>query len=1494
MDKGLPPVPDSINGINGSVGGGGGGECSVTVAVRIRPLNKTEKSKNTPIILNVMSEVSTVVLGPKTNNPHRFTFDYTWDSMDSEDDCYASQETVYNDIGKKVLRAAFQGYNACIFAYGQTGSGKTYCMMGDPDCPVQQGVIPRLCKDVFNKINDGSPPPAGVNSISYKIEASYLEIYQETVRCLLNPKKDNLKVREHPTTGPYIEDLTKLVINDYKDIIRLMDDGNKVRTVAETNMNDKSSRSHAIFQITLTQTRLYSKNVSHDNVSKINLVDLAGSERAKSTGATGTRLQEGADINKSLLTLGLVIKGLAENSTSKRRGGNLQHVNFRDSKLTWLLKDNLGGNSKTFMISTLSPAELYHDETLSTLRYADRAKSIVTKAMVVEDPNMKLIRQLREELAKYKCKLQNFEDKYSGLPPPAPTIPTLPSDHAPLRMVEGMLVTPRGELGGDPLATPRIPRNQKEARDLHERIEAMTKLLGEAGMSWEEKEEKTRQEEQSRQETMETMGISSRVVIEAKLPHFINQIPDGGWVVQYITAGEKMTIGSSDTSDMILEEQGCLPNHAIVWTSSEGVTYIEPVSREASSLLLVHIYNDDGEVVQAAASPPGSPGGPKASEFDSSTLRTVLSHGASVEVGENNFRFVDPNVSASERARKKEQHRSFLRAARDGSREHCDQTLGGKPPQPPPQAAPQAVDESEIRRQIRTEILQEEKNQKIPLLQLNEVQSQSRLLRLGSARVLRSAKSASSLRSSRGNEPIVQLFKHTILFVGPEGSGKSSVIKCLTTEPSIWGRKDVPSGVTKTVGVDHTEIQTSLSGTQVVLLLQDLSGSKVYESMASFSVSANRSVVVLTWDMSRKFDRTEILAWVETIISQSPGSPVVVLGTHRDNCRETDEGIKDLLYNVQSLLLNTLNDKGIRHGGQLLGTYAVSCKTRHVLSIPLSGEPGNTNRSSNSPRLSPRLSPRRTPRSGGSFKKMKFRELLSVLSQIAYERCRAHPYFPNGNIPSSILTAAKKINDLRSNGVYCITSSQYKSILVLADQKYSDTKELKRATGLLHSWGVLHHFDKCPKLRDTIYTDPRWLYDLMHILPSCVHFQQLGAESVRKHKNIRFAFNLADAQQKDVGNLLSKGILTIPLAMTLFKNSLSLIKKTPQEVMLCLSLLMNLDILYPIIPPTEGSISPTTSLETVVEEERKEDVIYLSPSFFTHPFPGVLVDVMPCLMSGIRKRFIFKPSLPKNVFSRLLTRTAKCVKRLFIGKVDLMKQRRNSGFSLPSNSFWKNGAWVQDSLTTRALLWSGPSDEIHLCSNIPSSGPTPSRELIDGVTRALYTLVDEYKGVSITEMLPCPTSECLSWLSCGSPSEAISCPGCGREIQPSELDGANVSAFKTDQKNEVLQHCGNPELLGPLLDKLEMDTVHEPNDSDVQEGKSIIEEILRSEGCNRIDRTRTLVNKIEEMESNNLTEAATRLEWAMQVVNTQEKLIASAKALDEVVELLTSPPPPPQ
>lgn len=316
-----------------------------------------------------------------------FTFDNSFWSHNPTDLHYAHQEDIYNALGEEFLDHNFEGYHTCIFAYGQTGSGKSYTMMGTP---TQPGLIPRTCEDLFQRIESSVSP-----HISYTVRVSYFEVYNEHVRDLLappRPSSDNhpyyLKIRESPTEGPYIKDLTDLPVKNYHELLRFMRLGDSNRTTASTKMNDTSSRSHAVFTIMLKQIHHdLSTDATTERLARIRLVDLAGSERAKATEATGARLREGSNINKSLTTLGRVIAALADprhgriHNGSKTRSKDV--VPYRDSILTWLLKDSLGGNSKTAMIACIAPSD--YDETLSTLRYADQAKHIRTRAIVNQD-----------------------------------------------------------------------------------------------------------------------------------------------------------------------------------------------------------------------------------------------------------------------------------------------------------------------------------------------------------------------------------------------------------------------------------------------------------------------------------------------------------------------------------------------------------------------------------------------------------------------------------------------------------------------------------------------------------------------------------------------------------------------------------------------------------------------------------------------------------------------------------------------------------------------------------------------------------------------------------------------------------------------------------------------------------------------------------------------------------------------------------------------------
>lgn len=383
---------------------------SVRVAVRVRPMNRREKELLAQNIIRMDGTKTTItnvklsdgVAGDSIRDKTKtFTYDFSYDSSDCSSSSFVSQEKVFRDLGLDVLKAAFEGYNACVFAYGQTGSGKSYTMMGSPG---DAGLIPRICEGLFSRISDATR----WDQASFRTEVSYLEIYNERVRDLLRRKSTqtyNLRVREHPKDGPYVEDLSKHLVQNYSDVEELMEAGNINRTTASTGMNDTSSRSHAIFSLNFTQAK-FDAEMPSETLSKIHLVDLAGSERADATGATGVRLKEGGNINKSLVTLGNVISALADMAQDTV---NLKKkavfVPYRDSVLTWLLKDSLGGNSKTIMIATVSPADVNYGETLSTLRYANRAKNIINKPTINEDGNVRLIRELRAEIARLKALL---------------------------------------------------------------------------------------------------------------------------------------------------------------------------------------------------------------------------------------------------------------------------------------------------------------------------------------------------------------------------------------------------------------------------------------------------------------------------------------------------------------------------------------------------------------------------------------------------------------------------------------------------------------------------------------------------------------------------------------------------------------------------------------------------------------------------------------------------------------------------------------------------------------------------------------------------------------------------------------------------------------------------------------------------------------------------------------------------------------------------------
>ncbi|XP_049875977.1 kinesin-like protein unc-104 isoform X7 [Pectinophora gossypiella] len=554
---------------------------SVKVAVRVRPFNSREISRECKCIIE-MSGNTTVIVNPKAppgskDSAKSFNFDFSYWSHNPSDPEFSSQVMVYKDIGEEMLQHAFDGYNICIFAYGQTGAGKSYTMMGrGEDC--QEGIIPQICKDLFRRIRQTTS-----EDLKYSVEVSYMEIYCERVRDLLNPKnKGNLRVREHPALGPYVEDLSKLAVTSYQDIYDLIDEGNKARTVAATNMNETSSRSHAVFTIFFTQQRHdKTTDLMSEKVSKISLVDLAGSERADSTGAKGTRLKEGANINKSLTTLGKVISALAEIASKSKKSKKADFIPYRDSVLTWLLRENLGGNSKTAMIAAISPADINYDETLSTLRYADRAKQIVCKAVVNEDANAKLIRELKEEILKLRELLKaegiEVEEGPDGRVVYEKKEPTREENASPIRK----------KSEAEEALSPKLSRAATTiAEEAVDQLQASEKLIAELNETWEEKLKRTEQIRVQREAVFAEMGVAVKegitvgVYSPKKTPHLVNLNEDPNLsecLIYYIKDGITR-LGTAEANvpqDIQLSGSHILSEHCI-FENTDGVICLIP------------------------------------------------------------------------------------------------------------------------------------------------------------------------------------------------------------------------------------------------------------------------------------------------------------------------------------------------------------------------------------------------------------------------------------------------------------------------------------------------------------------------------------------------------------------------------------------------------------------------------------------------------------------------------------------------------------------------------------------------------------------------------------------------------------------------------------------------------------------------------------------------------------------------------------------------------
>ena len=362
---------------------------NVNVICRFRPMNDLEKTTGNETVADFTSPTSLTFHSSREKNVYRFNFDRIFPPSSSQQDIY--------DFGVKgIIESVLDGYNGTVLAYGQTSSGKTYTMQGEMDEERRQGIIPRMINHVFKYIyqNEGT---------DFMIKVSMIEIYQEKIRDLFDCSRNNLNIREDSIKGIYVDGASERYVGCPNDVLALLEVGSNNRAQAATNMNEHSSRSHSIFILTINQTN---KQQGFSKIGKLYLVDLAGSEKISKTGATGHTLEEAKNINKSLTTLGRVINSLTD--------GKSTHIPYRESKLTRVLQESLGGNSKTCLIITCSPSIYNESESLSTLRFGERAKKIKNKPKINKEVTVaelqKLVEQLKENLKKANQRISQLEN----------------------------------------------------------------------------------------------------------------------------------------------------------------------------------------------------------------------------------------------------------------------------------------------------------------------------------------------------------------------------------------------------------------------------------------------------------------------------------------------------------------------------------------------------------------------------------------------------------------------------------------------------------------------------------------------------------------------------------------------------------------------------------------------------------------------------------------------------------------------------------------------------------------------------------------------------------------------------------------------------------------------------------------------------------------------------------------------------------------------------
>jgi GTPase SAR1 family protein len=1351
---------------------------AVTVVVRVRPLSPKEVREKSNVVI-AMEDQQTVITDPTgKQKPHSFNFDESFWSTQTEDAHFCDQLAVYKKTGAPLLGHVFQGYNACLFAYGQTGSGKTYSMMGYGE---DRGVIPQLCAEMFElaakRVEEGN--------WAFQAQVTYLEIYNEKCRCLLSPDaaKKEFKVREHPTTGPYVENLTRVVVHNFDDIERIMEDGNKMRTVASTAMNATSSRSHAIFTITFTQkTNHEAQKATSEMSSKLNLVDLAGSERADRTGATGDTLKEGSNINKSLTTLGKVIQALAEGTD--KNGKFKKHVPFRDSSLTWLLKDNLCGNSKTTMLAALSPADSNFDETLSTLRYADRAKQLRTAAVVNEDPKSKRIREMEEEITLLKAQLASARE----------ASPEASGDAA-----GGM--SPRGA------ASPTMPQTvDYEALSMKEKLRISTKLLEEENMTWEDNDRETLQVHAERAKAFVRQGVG--ITVNKELPSLVNlnEDPTMSECLVYCLGVGNTSIGAEDVeagdvhdASIVLQGANMLAAHAVVEVAHAGGDEAPEGEEEDRRRLAVSIAPQGAAQIRVNGT--------------LLTAKAELAHGARVIFGDYHvFRFSNPTTAEP-------RHASPAKAAGEGQREgtspekaeagasqyhkameerfEAERTAwmatvgsanggaGGGAKHADPVANSSFAVAAQVKEdamrvkitELQARVDDMETNNRTNLHQMYMTQTSVSGAATSGKRVVgaieKEGKDLLDRRSAlesvaqvAGNKaqrlPPQCIFKHRIVLVGHQEVGKTSLRKCFQSDPMFF--KKLPD-VQATTGIEAQVKQIKIGAEVVDLTIQDFAGQESYHSHSLFLTQ--RTVFLLVWKISaveqdffsKGIDDAEearMCRWISEVYSKFPTAPIALVATHLDELRDQSPRVVSAILAkvekmattyIESIARTDITDdlqQAKKAKLLLVGNFAVSCKNRVVTSI---GKHAN-------------------------LAGQKVSALLNVLGQAALDNCKADPVFWGGAIPGrhvrliQEVEAAKKATDK-----LLMPLSEYVHMAVRIG--IESDKELLEVTQLMHSWNVLFMFNQQSISENPfLFLHPVWLsrmagvlFSFAHVINTPLHLRSVigGLE-----------YNVSAAEDADMG-LLACGFLRLPLARVIFHTALASSQHgrepSDQDVDTALKVLDALEVLTQVaVPSTDADVVRQETPQTMSVRGRHHVVRYFVPSLSPFPCPADLVRIAPLLFNrGVHVRFVFN-LLPNELWRRIQFRLHK---HICLMNVHSPRERDDDDYVLKEacevHNMWNDAMWLGNA-NSRVLLLRDEGDALIRVYSAEVASEASAEAILQDVEGVMSELLKEYRGIRRELQVACPAQHCDGgWLDLmGLPQEGhVQCTACS-ETYPAD------------------------------------------------------------------------------------------------------------------------------